>query len=257
MRFVETESFREVSEAVDFALRTRWPIVITGPAGVGKTAAISEIAHRDPRAAFVTIMPSSKSMRALLRMACEAFGFWTERSYRDDLHDILRHQLPGAAEGGRFLIVDEVQLLGGLEVLELVKFSELYRLPVVLAGNEYAVKRTRANAAAFDQVSSRVGRWLRFRGVSETDLIAFCVDHNVEGRDAYDLIVRFGKRRFLREVVKLLAEARQFAGEKGPIRAAHITDAMAYLYGPDTARGESPAVNDASADVIPIGKPRS
>jgi DNA transposition AAA+ family ATPase len=263
MRFIETDTYREVKDAVEFGLRTREPIIITGPSSVGKTTALVAIVERDPRAALVTLMPSAKSMRALLRATCEAFGFHTDRGYREDLYDILRHQLPGAAERGRFLIVDEVQLLGLLEVFELVKFSEIYGLPVVLCGNEHALKRTNANAAAFDQIEMRKGKWLRLKGVSEADLIAFCVDHNVEGREAYDLIVRFGRRSLLRNVVRVLREARQFAGEKGPIRAANIADAMAYLYGPETVRaiGKNGAAvaggATAPADVIPIGKPRS
>jgi hypothetical protein len=39
MRFIETDTYREVKDAVEFGLRTREPIIITGPSSVGKTTA--------------------------------------------------------------------------------------------------------------------------------------------------------------------------------------------------------------------------
>jgi hypothetical protein len=235
-RFVETELARDVREAVEWACLRRWPIVVTGPAGIGKTTALAELARSNDRAAFVSITPGHKSMRQMLAMICDAFGSQVDRYQIHDLADVLDYRLPIAAENGRFLIVDEVQLLGGQELLQLVKYSELFLLPVVLAGNEYALKKTRANAAAFDQVESRIGRFVRFKGVTEGDLAAFCAEHNVEGPDAHKLVIRFGSTRFLREVMKLLGEARQFAGATGSIRHAHLVDALKNLYGPAQGR---------------------
>jgi hypothetical protein len=68
------------------------------------------------------------------------------------------------------------------------------------------------------------------------DIQAICVDWNVEGRDAYDLVHQFGGGRYCRDIDQLLAESRRRAGNRGSIKLFAIRDALALLYGPDAAR---------------------
>jgi len=152
-----------VSEAVGLVATGRMNALITGPAGVGKTEALAEAARRDKRAVMVTVTPAEKSMRSVLALVMEAFAFDTYNSDLASMAEVLRHRLPDRAAVGSYLIVDEAGILGGDSMRQLLTYSDNhdFPLPIIFAGNEHSLKRTRANAAAFDQIMSRMTTGVR------------------------------------------------------------------------------------------------
>jgi DNA transposition AAA+ family ATPase len=230
-RIVNTTTKRRIETSFEHAVDNRAAVAVTGAPGVGKTTALGAIAEQRALTAFVTVTPSNRRLKALMSMMCHAFGISTDAKFGTELASVLEYQLPAAAGNGWALIVDEVQLLDGDAIFQLVKYTELFGLPVVLSGNAHSLKRTRANASAIDQVRDRIGLWTTIDGVTEADLIEFCIEYNVEGRDARALIVEQGMKSSLRSTTRLLSEARVFAGPVGSIRRANIADALTLIHG--------------------------
>jgi DNA transposition AAA+ family ATPase len=241
-RMVETQTANIIRERVAAAIRSADPIAILGPSGIGKTTVLAAIARGQAGARFVTVQPALNSMFNVLSMIADAFGAAVMKRYPGELADILSYHMPDAVERGDFLILDEVQTMPANVLRQVLTLNDLFRLPIILAGNEYALKRTRANAAAFDQIDSRTDK-LHLSGSSEADVQAFCIDRNVEGCDAFELAARFGLQRSLRELVKMLDEARRFAGPTGSLRRGHIFDALSSLLGTRDAEALSHSRN--------------
>jgi DNA transposition AAA+ family ATPase len=195
-RFIWTASARLIKETFETAVSSPLvePVAIIGDAGVGKTTALTHLAGTRSRVAFVTVTPTNRRLKAMLAMAVSAFAIYTDAFYAADLASVLEYNLPHLVDAGWSLIVDEVQLLDIEAVFQLCKYTELFNLPLVLAGNSHALKRTRANASAIEQVRNRIGRWVVIDGVSADDIREFAVDANVEGRDAHELIVHYGRQ---------------------------------------------------------------
>ncbi len=237
-RYVDTPTARLVLGAAEWSADSRQNVLITGPAGVGKTHALKEAARRDKRAVLITMAPARHSMRGVLSMVLEAFRLDSSSMHIGAMADVLDHRMPYEAAAGRYLVVDEAQLLPAGAMRQLLTYSDHdeWPLPIVLAGNEHALKKTRANAAAYDQIRSRMTKHVQIRAMSTGDVEAFCVDWNVEGREGYAAMQAFGAGRNCREIDKLLIQARQFAGATGPIRAGAIGDAITALYGRDLTR---------------------
>jgi hypothetical protein len=245
MDFVETPTARTIFQEVEFAVSTGNHCLITGRAGVGKTAALTELARRDRRAAYMTMLPAQASLRGVIRAAGAAFGHDCTRQHIYQIDEDFRYRvLPLIVEQERYLIVDEAQMLPLLAVRQLQAYADhaqLYgmgSMPIVFAGNEFTLKRTRANAEGHDQIISRIGnghRPLHIKGISAGDVEAFCVEFAVEGMDAYAVMRDFGKGRNCRVVLSVLEEAQRLAGAK-PVRVATIREALLSLHGPEAVK---------------------
>lgn len=88
-------------------------------------------------------------------------------------------------------------------------------LPLVLSGNAAAIKMTRANAAAFDEIADRVSQWGGLASSNDADIPLIGMEHGVEGVEAYRMLVAYGSRGSIRTSVKLLDVARGLAGPGG------------------------------------------
>ncbi len=235
MRFVDTPTARLIRQQVQWATLARCNILITGPAGVGKTAALEAMVRGDRKAAMMTVTPARRSMRAALAGVTAAFGWAHDRQHIPDIDDVLRTRLTGIADDGRYLIVDEAQLLHHDVHRQLLTYHDQFGLPIVFAGNDHALKRTRANEAAYDQIASRIAKHVRIRALMPGDIDAFGVEVNVEGRDAYELLRRFADGRNCRDLVNLLEEARRLAGSDRLLLPV-IREAIHCLHGPDALK---------------------
>lgn len=230
MRFVATPNAVRIRQEVEWATLARVNILISGPAGTGKTAALTEITRNDMKAALLTITPAQKSMRGTLTLVASAFEWHFNRQHVWQIDGILMDLLPDAAKAGHYLIVDEAQLLHFEAQRQLLAYSDAFGLPIIFAGNDYVLKKTRANAVAYDQIESRITKHIRIKGITAGDIDAFCVEFNVEGIDAYELMRRFGTGRNCRDVVNLLEEAVRLAGADR-IRLPIIREALHCLHG--------------------------
>jgi len=175
-RYVNTPTGQMVRGVVEWVAGMRRNGLITGPAGLGKTHALREAANQDRRAVFVTATPAQKSLRGTMIMVLEAFGYSSHNETTASMHQVLASHLPGRAREGRYLIVDEAQILPADGMRQILVYSDHHEdpLPVIFAGNEYALKKTRANAAAFDQIISRMAMRRQIAGITSGDIDAFC-----------------------------------------------------------------------------------
>jgi len=234
-RFVETPTARSMRQLAEWAILAGCVVLLSGPAGVGKTAALAEIARRDRRAALLTMTPAQRSMRGTLVGVAAAFEWQCSRQHIWDIDDVLKSLVPGAVEAGRYLVVDEAQLLHHDVQRQLLSYYDAFGLPIIFAGNDHALKKTRANAAAFDQIASRIAKHLRIKGITAGDIDAFGIEFNVEGKDAYEALRHFGAGRNCRDLMNLLEEAHRLAGTER-IQLPIIREAVHCLHGPDALK---------------------
>lgn len=233
-RFVDTPTSRLIRQQVEWATLARCNVLVTGPAGVGKTASLTEIAASDPKAAMMTVTPARQSMRAVLTDVTKAFGWVINRQHIPDIDDVLRTRLT-YGDLGRYLIVDEAQLLHHDVHRQLLSYHDQFGLPLIFAGNDYTLKKTRSNGAAYDQIATRIAKHVRVKAVSPGDVDAFGIEFNVEGRDAYALLRRFSESRNCRDLVHLLDEAGRLSGTDR-IAITDIREAIHCLCGPNALK---------------------
>jgi hypothetical protein len=123
-----------------------------------------------------------------------------------------------------------VQSAGLDGVRMLLSLHERTRMPMVLIGNPAAIRTTQANSAVFDQIEDRVGRWVRLDRPLSEDFQSIGIDHGVEDKNAFDVLVAYGVRFTIRKAARLLQDARQLAGDKGSIRYGHLCEAAILIH---------------------------
>jgi len=228
--FAATSISRRVHETIDFAVKTAGTAVIVGPAGIGKSAALAEYCAANTNAYAFELEQTRKTLKRLAEAICEVFNIYVYREYSAEIFDVLIDRLVDDVHRGNFLIIDEVQNAGLDGIRMLLTLHEHLGMPMVFVGNPAAIKRTQANAAVFDQVEDRVGRWVRLERPLPEDIQSIGIDYEVQGKDAYDALIAYGVHFTIRKAVRLLQTARQLAGEKGSIRYHHLIDAATFIH---------------------------
>lgn len=232
--FVDTPASRVIRKAVAIAREEREATLVVGPPGVGKTMTLQRIAGEDRRARLMTATPAASRLRGFLTTVADVFSIHTARDSSLEIQRTLEYALQEPAAEGATLIIDEAQTLE-LEALKTAFYlSEAVRLPIAFVGNPAVLKRRRSEAAAFDQISDRLF-YRETIEITAEDVQAFGVEFNLEGREAYALLVRFGLATSLRQVAALLRSARVRAGACGSILFPHLADALRLLRGMDVA----------------------
>jgi hypothetical protein len=136
-------------------------------------------------------------------------------------------------------MVDEAQNLD-LEALRTLLFlNDEFRLPVIIAGNHQVLKQRRTKTSPFETTNGRLFYRVALDDVTREDVVAFAVEYDVVGKDAQELLVRFGVASSLREVAAVLDEARALAGARKPIHLTELHDAISFLRGPEAIRSLS------------------
>lgn len=226
---MRTSVSARIEDAVAFAQTTNLTVVIRGPAGMGKSSALADIARRrSDRAVALEIVQSGRTVKGLLSSVVAAMGISTYRVNVSDLHDILHSRLYDMACSDRFLMIDEVQNadLNGIRCL--LGLQEHTHVPLVLCGNAAALKRTASAAAAFDQIEDRVGKWVELVRPAADDIRDIAMAWGVEGVESFDAIVTYGQKMTIRKTVRLLRICREITGG-APIRFDHIVIGIQYL----------------------------
>lgn len=222
-RFIDTPTSRIVRSAVEFVRDRRGRALVVGAPGVGKTFTLMDIVRHDDRARLITATPANSKLKSFLGMVANVFHIHTSREHSADIEQTLWWELRrNFAPEGYYLIIDEAQ------TLELDTFRTAQHL--------------------FEQLADRLFYHVTVAGHTREDIIAFDVDYNVEGKDAHDLLVRFGLETSLRQVSVLLQEARHVAGPSGSIRLPHLNEALIFLRGPDAVRQLKKGMNTDGSD---------
>lgn len=235
-RYVRTSTSRRIEDAVAFARSARAAVVIRGPAGVGKSSALAHIKDRSHGyAVAVEILQTGKTLKGLLKALVEALRLPTYHVSIHDLYEVLMYQLPGLAEEGRFVMLDEVQNADLNSIRSLLGIQEQTGIPLVLCGNPAAIKRTNAAAAAFDQIADRVSKWVELGRPPPEDIRDVAMSWGVEGNKAFEAVIAYGRRTSLRSMVRLLKMCNSITAG-GPIHYEHLCAALEFFTDQPSAR---------------------
>lgn len=223
--YAETSVSRWVQNTVTLAIRTRSVVVVRGPAGMGKSSAIAAIANGVEIRAFEAPL-GVRSQQVLFDSAARALGVSTY----DVRHSAaMFDQIAAYPHNEKCLIVDEVQRLDASGLRSLLSIHDhTSNLPMVLVGNNAALKRTRANSAAYDQIEDRVTKIVDLEKVRASDIEAIARQWGVTDSTALARLVAFGEPTTIRQVSHVLRAARAVA-EGGPIGLEQVEMAFNLL----------------------------
>lgn len=212
-------------------MRLSAPVRIIGKPGTGKTAALLHY-RKQYNAVYVECTHFSKNVGGLFRSLIAAYGFYSDSKFERDLTDVLYSRLTERSGGynKRPLFVDEWQTLEATAQRELVRISENCGIPLVLSGNEERLTTSKVDHTAMAQVESRIAAVFHTLPLTEADCDTICIDFNVEGKDAFELVRRIGAGLEFRRLANVLEEARGLRdGDAGSIRVTHLDEACALL----------------------------
>lgn len=85
------------------------------------------------------------------------------------------------------------------------------------------------------QIDDRIGMRIEIVGLTRQDCIEFCVEHNVEGKDAHEAICSYGQRTNVRQLSRLFDQCRIVAGAHGSIQRRHIETALLLITGSEAS----------------------
>jgi DNA transposition AAA+ family ATPase len=233
---VRTSVYERVEAAVEYTLTLRYPSVIRGPAGIGKTTALANIAWNDRKAALISASSMQKHVLQMMRLIADALDIWQYGRSSYEIYSSIVHTVPERAASGRYLIIDEAHRLNLDTIREIFDLWENCGLPIILCGNNEVAKKTRTQAATFDQISSRIGKEVSLSRNEPNDFVMLGIERNVEGRTAYDALTNYGMRTSMREAAQLLDAARLLAGPHGSIQLQHLQDTVDHAFGSKRGR---------------------
>lgn len=230
-RWVETSIHRQIEETIAFAIGRGATATITGRPGIGKSTALRRIQEEDERAIFIEYQPRFRTMKGLHKAFLEAHGYG-QSNFRStyDMEEVANGVAKAAASAGHFLMVDEFQNFDLEAIRGLLRFSDYYELPIILIGNLERMRRQRCETHTFEQISDRIWKKLTLNDPDKGDFLAFAAPYDVEGRDAWDVLVDIGTRTTLRHLVHVLKTARG-ALDSGSLKAVHLRAAEAFIAG--------------------------
>lgn len=225
--FAETTVTGWMRDAIEFATATSLAVVVRGPAGMGKSSSIAHLTGEIGGIRYFEVIQNVRSNQVLLDCVSAAFG----RSpmplrHLPDLYARLRSEI---SYRGGCLVVDEVQRAGADGIRMLLSFNEHCDIPIVLVGNNAALKRTRANEAAYDQIEDRVAKWYDLQKPIAEDIIAIARRWGVESKDGLDALVTYGLPRTIRQVALVLRTAKAGVEAGAPIDHPTLARAIQIL----------------------------
>jgi DNA transposition AAA+ family ATPase len=223
-QLVETSVSRLLFETCDKARERNWNAAIIGPTGVGKTRSLTAYAEAHPDThLFCMTAVTGNALRDLLLALAEMLGVYVpehrpigevqRRMFQYDLSD-------------RLLIFDEAQNLKHYAFREVLNLHDFAGLPIVFCGNDQLLKRVNVETGAFAQISDRIALREHVDGLTEADCDALAEPFGLDGLDAQRLVRSLGTRFRARAIMRVLTDARQHAGERKPIKAQHIREAV-------------------------------
>ena len=197
---------------------------VVGEPGVGKTTAARAYAERERRARYCVMDPVHDTMNAMLSLVCNAICRWSSPCRTLELHEVICNSVRD--DRVKVLLVDEAQHVNARNLDVLRGIHDKTRVPLVLLGNASLGSRfNTARAAAFKQLTSRIGPKLHIKASTEADLHAFARHAGTQEPKAITFLEKWAAGTSgLRQAALLLRLGREIAGE-GDIKFAHLKQA--------------------------------
>lgn len=220
-QWVSTPTAERVLAALAYAQMAGDVAVVYGGAGLGKTTAVREYAHRYPSVWLATMSPATAGVTTCLEEVCLALGV---RELPQGAARMQRELIRRIAGTAGLLVVDEAQHLSVAALDALRAIHDATGIGIALVGNEAVYARmTGGNRAAYlDRLFSRIGRRVRLSRATKDDVLSLAREWGVSGGESLHLLSEIGARAgALRAVVKVLRLAQLMAAGAGEALAAH------------------------------------
>lgn len=152
--FQLTQTAKAFLETMIYAHTSPEIVVISGTPGVGKTRTAEHYAASNPNVFMVTMQPCTAGVNTMLSAITESMGLIERSPAR--LSAAIGNKARGA---GALLVIDEAQHLSSAALEQLRSLFDIYKIGIVLIGNEQVYSRLEGNdrKATFAQLFSRIG----------------------------------------------------------------------------------------------------
>ena len=201
---------------------------VVGEPGVGKTTAARAYAERVRRARYCVMDPVHDTMNAMLSLLCGAVCQWSPPCRTLELYEVLCDEV--CEDRVKVLLVDEAQHVNARNLDVLRGIHDKTGVPLVLLGNATLGSRfNTTRAAAFAQLSSRIGSKLYIKASPEADLHAFARHCGAHEPKAIAFVGKWAADKpGLRQAEMLLRLGRELAGD-GDIKLTHLKQAASVI----------------------------
>ncbi|HOX52675.1 MAG TPA: AAA family ATPase [Fibrobacteria bacterium] len=196
---IPTHAVTEITQALRIAARDRDMVVITGPAGAGKTTTLQAYARQNSSSILIEADHGYTAM-ALFAELCDCLSLPTKGT----LHELLRRVVEKLRDSDRLIIVDEAEHLPYRALELLRRVHDKSRVPLALVGMPRLRKNLQGDHNHYAQLWSRVGFVRSVDLLSPKDEAMF-VEARI-GKVTDDVLdaIRKGCRHNARVLVKLL-----------------------------------------------------
>jgi DNA transposition AAA+ family ATPase len=232
-----TFTMTDTAEAVMGVLRSAQALadmgLVTGPPGVGKTAAALQYQATGSRIAYAAASPSISTVSGFLQALIRSRGELARgRSTASKLD--LTTKARDLFGLGWLIIADEAQHLETAALEELRAIHDATACGLVLMGNETVLSRIegKERGAGYAQLFSRAGVRVRLKGSSERDINDVLTVMGVTEPGVVQVALSIGAKDNLRVVVKALRRAIMTAqGARENLNQTHVRLAYRQLGG--------------------------
>lgn len=237
-RFAETSVSQQIEDAVAFATLTECAVGVRGRPGIGKSSTIGRLLNR--REAYVAafeIPAGAGTQRNVVKWAMTALDVpsWGGQH----IGALISHIRDRSRLKFNCLIVDEIQNADAAAIRVLLSLNEHAELPLVMVGNEDALKSPSNKNAAWEQISDRVTKIVELKTALGEDAEAIARAWGATLPDTIKAVLAFAETHSLRKLVQLLRTARALAEGGNDLTVANIELALGYLRAPTAKRGEA------------------
>lgn len=236
-RFAQTTVSRQIEDAVEFATMTDSAVGVRGRPGIGKSSTIGRLLNQSTSYVAAFEVPAGAGSQSnIVKWACTALGapFWGGQH----IGALIAHGHDRGRMAFNCLIVDEIQNADATGIRALLSLNEHAGLPLVMVGNEDALKSPSGKNAAWEQISDRVTKIVSLETALADDAEAIARTWGVSRADALKVVLAFAENHSLRKVVQLLRTARALAETGDNLTVDNIEVALGYLYPPAVKRSE-------------------
>lgn len=202
--------------------------LVSGDAGAGKTAALTDYAERNTNVIMVTANACTKSATEVLKLVAEK----VLRQVPGRKAAIMQLLVEKLSDTNCLLIIDEADHLS-LEALQAVRnLNDLAKIGIVLAGNDkiYRQMKSPRRGYEFDQIRSRFG--VRKKVYNEFTVEEMAALFPAMDNRSLAFLQKLISTESLRTAKKLYRLAAEYADELGqPMGIKHLESTLKELFG--------------------------